>query len=111
LQKEAAAAGIVILCECGVDPGIDHMSALELMDRFEDSRGSHHVFLVRCATGLPVTGVECLERMAKCPASVFLQCVEVYQHLRRQTTLLGTKFPWSPRRGFNCHAEFSMLLA
>lgn len=39
LQKEAAAAGIVILCECGVDPGIDHMSALELMDGLKTRGG------------------------------------------------------------------------
>ena len=31
LHQEAAAAGLVFLMECGLDPGLDHMSALQLI--------------------------------------------------------------------------------
>lgn len=35
LDADAKAAGILILNECGLDPGIDHMSAMELIARLE----------------------------------------------------------------------------
>jgi len=33
LQEEAEKRGVVLLNECGLDPGLDHMSAMELIDR------------------------------------------------------------------------------
>lgn len=36
LDKEATGAGVLILCECGLDPGIDHMSAMEVIDRLKN---------------------------------------------------------------------------
>jgi saccharopine dehydrogenase (NADP+, L-glutamate forming) len=35
LHSAAAAAGVLVLCECGLDPGIDHMSAMEVIDRLK----------------------------------------------------------------------------
>ena len=32
LHDEAAAAGLVFLMECGLDPGLDHMSAMQIID-------------------------------------------------------------------------------
>ena len=32
LHHEAAAAGLVFLMECGLDPGLDHMSAMQVID-------------------------------------------------------------------------------
>lgn len=35
LHKDAENAGIIILTECGFDPGIDHMSAMRVIDRLK----------------------------------------------------------------------------
>jgi saccharopine dehydrogenase-like NADP-dependent oxidoreductase len=36
MQKEISAAGLLFLCEMGLDPGIDHMSAMELITRLKN---------------------------------------------------------------------------
>lgn len=40
LDADARAAGLLFLNECGLDPGIDHMSAKEMIDRIHDEGGS-----------------------------------------------------------------------
>jgi saccharopine dehydrogenase-like NADP-dependent oxidoreductase len=44
LDKEAKNAGIVLLMECGLDPGIDHMSALKELDDIRQQGGDIRVF-------------------------------------------------------------------
>jgi saccharopine dehydrogenase (NAD+, L-glutamate forming) len=39
LHEEAKAAGIVIMNEIGVDPGIDHMSAMKIIDHIKEKGG------------------------------------------------------------------------
>lgn len=39
LDAEAKSKGLVFLNECGLDPGIDHMSAMQLIDRIKDEGG------------------------------------------------------------------------
>ena len=39
LDAEAKAAGVILLNEIGVDPGIDHMSAMEVVHQIEDNGG------------------------------------------------------------------------
>ena len=39
LDKEAKEAGILLLNECGLDPGIDHMSAMRVIHRVEKNNG------------------------------------------------------------------------
>jgi saccharopine dehydrogenase-like NADP-dependent oxidoreductase len=39
LDEEARAAGVLILNECGVDPGIDHMSAMQIIDHVHNQGG------------------------------------------------------------------------
>ena len=39
LNEEAKAAGIIIMNEIGVDPGIDHMSAQKVLDEIEEEGG------------------------------------------------------------------------
>jgi saccharopine dehydrogenase-like NADP-dependent oxidoreductase len=36
LHQSAVDAGILVLCECGLDPGIDHMSAMQAIDRLRE---------------------------------------------------------------------------
>ncbi|PLX12366.1 MAG: saccharopine dehydrogenase [Marinilabiliales bacterium] len=36
LNEEAKAAGVILLNEIGVDPGIDHMSAMQVMDKMKE---------------------------------------------------------------------------
>jgi saccharopine dehydrogenase-like NADP-dependent oxidoreductase len=44
LNEEAEKAGILIMNEIGVDPGIDHMSAKKILDEIEEMGGKMHIF-------------------------------------------------------------------
>lgn len=44
LDADAKAAGIIMMNEIGVDPGIDHMSAKKLLDEIEEEGGEMHIF-------------------------------------------------------------------
>jgi len=44
LNQEAIDAGIIIMNEMGVDPGIDHMSAKKILDEVEGLGGKMHIF-------------------------------------------------------------------
>jgi saccharopine dehydrogenase (NAD+, L-glutamate forming) len=44
LHEKAEAAGIVIMNEIGVDPGIDHMSAMRVIDKIRGEGGEMHIF-------------------------------------------------------------------
>ncbi|MFD1161181.1 saccharopine dehydrogenase family protein [Hwangdonia seohaensis] len=44
LDDEAKANGVVIMKEIGVDPGIDHMSAMQVLDRIRDKGGKIILF-------------------------------------------------------------------
>jgi saccharopine dehydrogenase-like NADP-dependent oxidoreductase len=48
LHEQAKAAGIVILNEIGVDPGIDHMSAMRLLDQIKEDGGVLESFKSYC---------------------------------------------------------------
>ncbi|MCP4228766.1 MAG: saccharopine dehydrogenase [bacterium] len=52
LDKPAREAGIFILNEIGVDPGIDHMSAMQIIDDVHDRGGKIETFYSLCG-GLP----------------------------------------------------------
>jgi len=49
LDKKAKNAGILILNECGLDPGIDHMSAMRIIHDIEKNKGT--VVSFRSTTG------------------------------------------------------------
>lgn len=40
IDEEAKAKGLLFLNECGLDPGIDHMSAMQVIDRIKERGGS-----------------------------------------------------------------------
>jgi saccharopine dehydrogenase-like NADP-dependent oxidoreductase len=40
MQKDIEEAGIMVLMECGLDPGIDHMSAMRVIHRIEEEGGN-----------------------------------------------------------------------
>ena len=71
LHESATAAGVCILNEAGLDPGIDHMSAMKLIDEVKGRGGRITSFSSVCG-GLPAP-----EAAANNP--------------------LGYKFSWSPR--------------
>ncbi len=48
LDAEAKAAGLVLLNELGLDPGIDHMSAMRIIDRIKKDGGSFDAFESYC---------------------------------------------------------------
>ena len=52
LDAEAKAAGIIILKEMGLDPGIDHMSAMQIIDDVQNRGGKMISFKSYCG-GLP----------------------------------------------------------
>jgi len=68
LEKEAIEAGVLIVNECGVDPGTDHMSAQKLMDSIHAQGGKIEGFTSYCG-GLP----------------------------EKNNNPLGYKFSWAPR--------------
>ncbi len=39
LHREALDSGLLFLCECGLDPGIDHMSAMQVIDKVRAAGG------------------------------------------------------------------------
>jgi len=58
LEEKAKEAGIIILNECGLDPGIDHMSTLELIDKIRQRDGKIKSFISWCgALPAPETGL------------------------------------------------------
>ena len=70
LDGSAKEAGVVILNESGVDPGIDHMSAMRIIDGVRAKGGRVVSFMSYCG-GLPAP--------------------------EANTNLYGYKFSWSPR--------------
>jgi saccharopine dehydrogenase (NADP+, L-glutamate forming) len=70
LDDPAKKAGIVILNECGVDPGIDHMSAMRIIHAVEEKGGKVVSFMSYCG-GLPAP--------------------------EANTNPFGYKFSWSPK--------------
>ncbi|MBN2537407.1 saccharopine dehydrogenase NADP-binding domain-containing protein [candidate division WOR-3 bacterium] len=52
LDGEAKAAGVILLNEIGVDPGIDHMSAMAIINGIRDKGGRVASFMSYCG-GLP----------------------------------------------------------
>lgn len=70
LDKEAKEVGVLLLNECGLDPGIDHMSAMRLINRIRDRNGK--VVSFKSTTGaLP--------------------------YFEANNNPFGYKFSWSPR--------------
>ncbi|EDQ90158.1 uncharacterized protein MONBRDRAFT_16322, partial [Monosiga brevicollis MX1] len=72
LHNQACSAGITILNECGLDPGIDHFLAVDMIDRLEQENLNITRFESWCG-GLPAA------------------------HCVSQTDPLKYKFSWSPR--------------
>ncbi|HUQ97289.1 MAG TPA: saccharopine dehydrogenase C-terminal domain-containing protein, partial [Chitinophagaceae bacterium] len=48
LAPQIEAAGILFLCEMGLDPGIDHMSAKKLIDAIQEKGGAITSFISHC---------------------------------------------------------------
>ncbi|MDZ4714462.1 MAG: saccharopine dehydrogenase C-terminal domain-containing protein [Cytophagales bacterium] len=44
LDKEAKEKGLLFLNECGLDPGIDHMSAMQVIDKIKEAGGELYSF-------------------------------------------------------------------
>ncbi len=48
LEPEIREKGLLFLCEMGLDPGIDHMSAMKLVNEIREGGGNIHSFLSHC---------------------------------------------------------------
>lgn len=48
LHEEAIEAGVIFMNEIGVDPGIDHMSAMRIIDEIKAKNGNLHRFISFC---------------------------------------------------------------
>ena len=48
LQQQVKDKGILFLCEMGLDPGIDHMSAMQLLDEIKENGSTVHSFKSHC---------------------------------------------------------------
>lgn len=48
LQEKIASNNLLFLCEMGLDPGIDHMSAMAILDNIRKKGGKVHSFVSHC---------------------------------------------------------------
>ena len=48
LHEEALKKGLTFLCEIGLDPGLDHMSAMELVEKIKAKNGQIKSFISHC---------------------------------------------------------------
>src|SRR5688572_12554687 len=48
MHQEVEDKNLLFLCEMGLDPGIDHMSAMELLHRIQEDGGVVHTFRSHC---------------------------------------------------------------
>jgi saccharopine dehydrogenase-like NADP-dependent oxidoreductase len=48
LEKEARNKGVLLLCECGLDPGIDHMSAMKILHSLRKKGATVNSFRSHC---------------------------------------------------------------
>ena len=48
LDKDVKAKGLVFMNEIGLDPGVDHMSAMQIIDRIKDNKGEMLLFESFC---------------------------------------------------------------
>jgi saccharopine dehydrogenase-like NADP-dependent oxidoreductase len=48
LHEAAAGAGLVFLMECGLDPGLDHMSAMQIINEIQEKGGQLMAFRSYC---------------------------------------------------------------
>jgi saccharopine dehydrogenase-like NADP-dependent oxidoreductase len=48
LRQDIEDSGLLFLCEMGLDPGIDHMSAKKMIDEIHDEGGRIHSFYSHC---------------------------------------------------------------
>eukprot|EP01123_Difflugia_compressa_P002664 TRINITY_DN1342_c0_g1_i2.p1 TRINITY_DN1342_c0_g1~~TRINITY_DN1342_c0_g1_i2.p1 ORF type:complete len:351 (-),score=56.71 TRINITY_DN1342_c0_g1_i2:102-1154(-) len=83
LNDAAKAAGVIIVNECGVDPGTDHMSAQKLMDKIHSEGGRIVGFASFCG-GLPAP--------------------------EDNNNPLGYKFSWAPRGVLRASTNSALFL-
>jgi saccharopine dehydrogenase (NADP+, L-glutamate forming) len=48
LDPEAKSQDLLFLCEMGLDPGIDHMSAMAILDEIRETGGVVESFISHC---------------------------------------------------------------
>ncbi|XP_005100303.1 alpha-aminoadipic semialdehyde synthase, mitochondrial [Aplysia californica] len=84
LHSEAVAAGITIMNEVGVDPGIDHMLAMECFDEVKRAGGKVTSFVSYCG-GLPApehSDSPLLYKFSWYPKGVLLNCMAGARYLQ-----------------------------
>ena len=67
LDERAKEAGVPILCEMGLDPGMDHMSAMKVIDEVKASGGKFKAFSL-CG-GLPARRLRIMRSCTSSPGS------------------------------------------
>jgi len=86
LADDAKKAGVIIINECGVDPGSDHMSAQKIIDEAHQDGG-----LVRTAADPPPPAYSFLQ------VTYFTSYCGGLPHPKDNDNPLGYKFSWAPR--------------
>jgi len=82
-HAEAESAGVLILCEMGLDPGIDHMSAMKTIDEIHGQGGKVVEFRSICgALPAPVSNTNPLGyKLSWSPADLIGACVRPARYL------------------------------
>ncbi len=83
LHSEAVSAGVLLLCEMGLDPGIDHMSAMKTIDEIHGQGGKVLEFRSICgALPAPASNTNPLGyKLSWSPADLIGACVRPARYL------------------------------
>jgi alpha-aminoadipic semialdehyde synthase len=104
LEEEIKAAGIIILNECGLDPGIDHISTLDLVDKIRERGGKIKSFISWCgALPAPETGLNPFKyTFSWSPKGVLMASIAdaKYRLLGQEVNIKGTEL-WKHKQAIN----------
>ena len=104
LDEKIKAAGIIILNECGLDPGIDHMSTLDMVDKIRQRGGKIKSFISWCgALPAPETGLNPFKyTFSWSPKGVLMASIAdaKYRLLGQEVNVKGSEL-WKHKQAIN----------
>ncbi|MBN2198863.1 MAG: saccharopine dehydrogenase NADP-binding domain-containing protein [Candidatus Aminicenantes bacterium] len=102
MDKEAAAKGLIFFNEAGLDPGLDHMEAMRIIDRVRGEGGRVESFVSYCG-GLPAPEANTNPfgyKFSWSPSGVLMSCGNAARYLRdgKEIFLPAEKYLDEPAR-------------
>lgn len=106
MAATAARAGLVVLTECGLDPGIDHLLAHQLVDQARDAIGDRPAvaeFTSYCGSN-PAVGNDFRYRFSWAPKGVLTALLTPARYIH-QGTVQAIDHPWEAVRAHDVGGE------